>query len=171
MSVPIVAMEMPWPISQRRKRLPVSFITSRMAARRSGGERRAHDVDIGIGVCREIDAEEEHDEPRAEQPDDGDRNRGRARGDAPWAQEFADDVDEVDVLEDGSLIGEARKLLGEARGAGSEAARELGDLLGERGSRGGEHDHEEEAPSTAPPPPASCSRGSLVSSASALLAP
>jgi hypothetical protein len=102
------------------------------------------DVDIGVGVGGEIDAEEKNDQTSAEQSDDRERDRGRAGGDTPRAQEFAEDLDEVDVLEDRGLIGEARELLGEAGRAYGEAARELGDLLGESRPRSGEHEQEED---------------------------
>ncbi len=113
-------------------------------------------IDIGVRIGGEIDAEEDHDEARAEQTDDGQRDRGGARGDAPRAEEPAQQLHQIDVLQEIGLIGEARHFLGQGRGAGGDAAGKLGDLKRERRPRrdddqtekyrdhehhGGKHEH------------------------------
>jgi hypothetical protein len=95
-------------------------------------------------VGGEIDAEEEHDQARAEQPDNGESDRRRPGGDAPGAQEFAEHVNEVDILEKIGLIGEGRDLLGQGGGARCDPAGKLSDLLGQRRSRRPEHQNEEQ---------------------------
>ena len=83
----------------------------------------------------EIDAEEHHDQSGAEHAEDGNGDRGRPGGDTPLAHEVAEKLDQIDLLEDRRPVGEARKPRCKGHGAGSDALRELGGLLGERRSR------------------------------------
>ena len=95
-------------------------------------------------VGGEIDAEEQHDQPGAEQTDNGQRHRGRPGGDSPGAEESAQHLHRIDILQEIGLIGESRELLGQRGGAGGDAAGEAGDLLGERWAGGDEHHGEEQ---------------------------
>ena len=71
----------------------------------------------------------------AEQPDYGEGDRRRAGRDAPRAQESAQQLNEMDILQEIGLIGEGRDLFSKSGGAGCDGSGKLSDLLRKRWAR------------------------------------